>query len=153
MKKIIPLLLILVCFGIAADKDVSKERKSVVKKAESFIGTKYKYGSCEAKAGFDCTGLVYNVFGTMDIYPPRSSKNYVDLKQIDLYEAKVGDVIVFNGYQKGTDTPGHVGIISKIKSNNVYFIHSSSSRGVIESDLHQKYYIDRYLFVVNLLDD
>lgn len=124
-----------------------QEREAIVAKAQSLLGTAYRYGNCSPEQGFDCSGFVYYVFQFFNFDVPRSSKAYATLPKTCLQEAKVGDIIVFTGYKNRNKTPGHVGIISKIERNKLFFIHSSTYKGVIESELYGSHYKQRYLFV------
>ena len=61
--------------------------------------------------------------------------------------AQKGDLIFFNGRQSGTETVGHVGIVSHMQSDTIYFIHASVQSGVIVSHTKEAYYQQRLLFV------
>lgn len=127
-----------------------QEREAIIAKAQSLLGTAYRYGNCSPEKGFDCSGFVYYVFQSFNFDVPRSSKAYATLPKTSLQEAKVGDIIVFTGYKNRSKTPGHVGIISKIERNKLFFIHSSTYKGVIESELYGSHYKQRYLFVASI---
>ena len=57
---------------------------------------------------------------------------------IDKSELREGDLVFFHG--GSGDRITHVGLYLK----NNKFVHASSSRGVIVSDLTQKYYVEHY---------
>ncbi|MEP6793181.1 MAG: NlpC/P60 family protein, partial [Saprospiraceae bacterium] len=48
-------------------------KTSFTREANKYIGTPYKYGSCDRKRGFDCSGFVYTVAKAQDLDLPRSS--------------------------------------------------------------------------------
>ena len=112
--------------------------QEVLKEARAFIGTHYKYAGNNPAEGFDCSGLVYRVFKNQGIELQRSSHlqanegNHVEIKEV-----KPGDLIFFS---HSGDKINHVGIVSSIKRNHLKMIHSSSSKGVIESDVSQSDY-------------
>ena len=121
----------------------------VANTAKTYIGTPYRYGGI-TKKGIDCSGLVYNVYGTIDIDLPRSSFAMSGVGEvIDKEEAQVGDLIFFKTLNR--TRINHVGIISRIKDGIIYFIHSSSSRGVIESSLKETYYKQRIVQINRVL--
>jgi len=117
----------------------SKEAETIVKFAEKFEGTRYKYGGT-TKRGMDCSGLIYTSFKEYDVNLPRttsglkSTGNWIDLKEVN-----VGDLVFF-ATKKNSRSVNHVGIVTNIRPGNVEFIHASSSRGVMISSLAEKYW-------------
>jgi len=117
----------------------SEEAETIVKFAEKFEGTRYKYGGT-TKRGMDCSGLIYTSFKEYDVNLPRttsglkSTGNWIDLKQVN-----VGDLVFF-ATKKNSRSVNHVGIVTNIRPGNVEFIHASSSRGVMISSLAEKYW-------------
>ena len=47
-------------------------KAAITQSAEEYIGTPYRYGSCDAGKGFDCSGLVYTVAKSHHLTLPRS---------------------------------------------------------------------------------
>lgn len=125
-------------------------RESLVVYAKKFLNKPY----CSAgKAGkcFDCSGLMYKVFGDHGIkLPPSSSTQAVCGNFIHPLNAKAGDLIFFNGRRKNEEV-GHVGMIVEISDSEVFFIHSTIHAGVIISKLSEVYYKDRFMCVKNIL--
>lgn len=121
--------------------------------AEQYLGTPYRYAGKDP-SGFDCSGFVYYCFGsTLDIQTPASSSDYVDYgKLVSSEAARPGDVICFQGYRNRGNVPGHVGIITEVTPDEIYFIHSASRGGIRYDQLSQKYYHDRFLFIKRVLD-
>lgn len=112
----------------------------LIDEASKNIGVKYKYGGT-TKAGFDCSGLMYTVFNSQNIVLPRNS----------FAQSKIGTVVNQNRdqVQKGdliffkTDNSisiNHVGIVIEVNGDEIQFIHSSTSKGVIISSTKQLYY-------------
>ncbi|MBK0370675.1 C40 family peptidase [Flavobacterium agrisoli] len=150
MKKIIPLLLLLIGFTSCkssssvvteSNKSTSNSKKiisNLIRTAESNLGVKYKYAGT-TKAGFYCSGLVFTTFQSESINLPRSSFEQSKIgKVIPREEAQKGDLIFFktNGSQK----INHVGLITEIEKDDIKFIHSSTSKGVIISSITEAYY-------------
>lgn len=128
-------------------KDATK-RKRILKTAQSNLGAKY---STTNKDGFDCSGFVQHCYAAADIKIPRSSKKqYIIGQVIEDKNCTSGDIIAFTGTNHQSTHAGHVGIVSHIKSDTIYFIHASSSRGVVIDHNYSPYYQKRYLGVLNM---
>lgn len=113
---------------------------AVVEEAYSWIGTPYKYGG-ETKKGADCSGMIMAIFRDVaGLKLPRNSAAQHDYcVRISRRELEPGDLVFFTG-AKGMGNISHVGLyVGKGR-----MIHSSSSRGVIVSDLSEKYYDKHY---------
>jgi cell wall-associated NlpC family hydrolase len=110
----------------------------IVKNAKANIGSPYKLAGT-TKAGFDCSGLVYISFKNSNINLPRTS---IDMskqgRKIDTNEARKGDLIFFK--TNGSAKINHVGLIIEVDDDEIKFIHSSSSKGVIISSINEAYY-------------
>ena len=128
----------------------SKEIKSIINYAKTFEGTRYKYGGT-TKRGMDCSGLVVTAFKKEDILLPRTT---ADLSKrgdwIDVKEVKEGDLLFF-ATKKNSRKINHVGIVTKSRPGHVEFIHSTTSRGVITSNLAEKYWYLAYVQARRLL--
>lgn len=110
----------------------------IIKHAESFKGTRYKYGGT-TKRGMDCSGLVYISFQKVNISIPRTTKDlskYGDW--IDLKKVKKGDLLFF-ATKKNSRKVNHIGIVTSTK-NGIEFVHASTSKGVIVSSLSERYW-------------
>lgn len=117
--------------------------------ANSFKGTKYKYGGTTNK-GMDCSGLIYTSFKKEGILIPRVSKDIALLGvSVSLQKIRKGDLVFFFTGKK--NRINHVGLVTKVVSNEVYFIHASTSRGVIISSLSEKYYKARFIKAKRIL--
>lgn len=126
-------------------------RDSIVTYAQNFIGTPYKWGG-EATDGFDCSGFVLYVFKKFGVKLPHSSAAMGNLGKLKEKEcAETGDIILFKGTQSAGI--GHVGIVFENQTEDLIFIHSSSSRGggVKISKLSDGYYTQRFVKVVDIL--
>jgi cell wall-associated NlpC family hydrolase len=102
------------------------------------LGAKYKRGGTTPN-GFDCSGFIYTTFKEIDITLPRSSRDQAKIgTKINRSEAKKGDLIFFA--TNGKKNINHVGLITEIIGDEIKFIHSSTSLGVIISSTKEAYY-------------
>lgn len=123
------------------EKPASKADKgdAVAAYAETFVGSKYKYGGTSPKTGFDCSGLVYTVMDKFDVQMNRVSRDQATQgKVIKRSEAQAGDLVFFSRTSNGRIF--HVAIIAEVNSNGIYIVHSSSSRGVVKDNLSTSSY-------------
>ncbi|CAL67914.1 C40 family peptidase [Christiangramia forsetii] len=116
----------------------------VIRTAKKFEGTKYKYGGTDKK-GMDCSGLIYVSFLEEGISMPRTSRAMsLEGKRLYLKEVSVGDLLFFET-NKNRKVINHVGLVVEVANNEIYFIHSSTSRGVIISSLSESYWYNNFV--------
>ena len=149
MKKILIFLLLSIVFTslkststAVNNRDTKRENKYIVnhlvENATDNIGVKYKAGGT-TKSGFDCSGLVFTTFESENIKLPRSSYEQSKIgKTINIDDAQKGDLIFFKTNK--SKQINHVGLITEIKSDEIKFVHSSTSKGVIISSTKEPYY-------------
>ncbi len=123
----------------------SKKRKRIAKtnvvisSIKSYVGTPYKYGGISRK-GIDCSGLLHVAFKSGGVALPRTAKEQSKFgKNISWRGIKPGDLVFFKFKQKG-EKWWHSGVITVTEKDKIRFIHASSSRGVVESNLLSDYY-------------
>jgi len=164
LKRIILFLLVSIAFtsckstSTAVSKSSTKseskrENKALVnnliEKATDNIGVRYKAGGT-TKSGFDCSGLVYTTFESENIELPRSSYDQAKIgKVIPLNDARKGDLIFFKTNK--SRQINHVGLITEVNSDEVKFVHSSTSKGVIISSTKEPYYKNSFEQVNRIL--
>lgn len=120
--------------------------------AQTLKGVPYKYASTDPKEGLDCSGFVTYVFNHFNIEVPRTSADFATVPdEIELKQAKPGDLIFFTGTDSTSKTVGHMGIITFHSQDSTLFIHSTSGRamGVTETPL-TKGYQSRYVKTVRI---
>lgn len=162
MKKIILLLILCISFGSCNSSKGIKTKKpktnraktgtpkpsktiaSIIDYAQTFEGTRYKYGGT-TKRGMDCSGLVFTAFQKENIQLPRTTADLKNTGQwIDVKKVKEGDLLFF-ATKKNSRKVNHVGIVTKTRPGYVEFIHSTSSKGVITSNLSERYWYLAYV--------
>ena len=123
----------------------SEEIKSIIKEAEKFKGVPYKYGGMDAK-GMDCSGLLYTVYLKNAVKIPRVTTDQAEFgHEISQEEVQIGDWVFFATGKVGLIS--HVGLVSQEKPD-IIFIHASTSKGVREDRLSQKYYKERMVKII-----
>lgn len=140
MKKIVYLLASLLVmsslFGCAPKKvrvyESSQEmRNSVVELSISLIGKPYALGG-KGPEKFDCSGLIYYVFKSVNINLPLSTDKLVKVGiEVSRENLMPGDLVFFK-IQKDL----HAGIMI----NKDEFIHASKSKGVAVDSLRSFYW-------------
>ncbi|TXK27411.1 NlpC/P60 family protein [Pontibacter qinzhouensis] len=126
-------------------RDVDQNIATVIQTARSYTGTPYRWGGT-SRVGMDCSGLLCTSFESIDVKLPRTSEEQSRFgKTVRVKELKEGDLVFF-GASKNSREVTHVGMVTEvISSQEIRFIHASTSLGVIEnnffSDHYQKIFI------------
>lgn len=121
------------------NKKKRRQIDKVITTAESYLGTPYKYGG-SSKSGIDCSSLIQNSFSSAGYEIPRVSKDQSKYgKKVGWSRLRPGDLVFFRFKEKGKRWY-HSGLITKVDSEEITFIHASSSRGVVKSNLNDDYY-------------
>jgi probable lipoprotein NlpC len=140
-------IFLLLTYASCSSTRVSREKKTdmVITRARSYTGTPYKYGGSTV-LGMDCSGLLMRSFEVIDVYIPRTAAQQSKLgKKVTIDELHPGDLVFFKTLKKQGKVT-HAGLVTdNRKSGQIMFIHSSSSKGVIEVNLLSDYY--RSVFV------
>ncbi len=108
-------------------------RQALLEQHRRWEGTPYRLGGTSER-GIDCSALVQHVYrDTFDLELPRSTYEQVkEGREIDRQALKAGDLVFFR-------PPGayrHVGVYV----GDGYFLHASTSQGVIISRLDNSYW-------------
>ena len=162
MKRILPLFLLLLfitsCGSSKSTSTRSHRNKhitlrtssdkgtatNIINYAKTFKGTRYKYGGTTSK-GMDCSGLVYVAFQKENIQLPRVSRDMARRGQkTTLSKVTKGDLVFFRT-NKNSNAINHVGLVTETKGGNISFIHASSSKGVVESSLEERYWKNAFV--------
>ncbi len=129
---------------------ISVTKFAIVETAKENLGVKYKYAGT-TKAGMDCSGLVYSSFMKYDIELSRVSSDMAkEGKEVSKSKAQEGDLIFFK--TNNSRSINHVGIITENNDDELLFIHSSTSKGVIISSLNEEYYAKAFEKIKRILE-
>lgn len=116
----------------------SEKAMTIVNHALQYLGYPYVYGG-KSPSGFDCSGLVYYVFGQNGISMNRVADDQMDQGTPVSTEQLLPGDLLFWGYGSYAD---HVGIY--IGGGN--FVHASNPRGGVKiSAMSETYYARKYL--------
>jgi len=118
-------------------------KQKLLSQYASWKGTPYQYGGL-SKRGVDCSGFVQVTFkNQFTKHLPRTTEQQAKLgTSVSKSRLKAGDLVFFKtGYNKL-----HVGMAL----GNSEFMHASTSKGVIISNLDNSYWSKHYMFSVRL---
>lgn len=124
----------------SGQQKLSGNRKRLIEHAYTWIGTPYLYGGNDSR-GVDCSGFVCAVFArTTSVKLPRSSREIAEfVSKIPRDSMEPGDLVFFTS-KAGGSRINHVAIY--VGDNQI--IHSTTSRGVIVSNLDDNYWRTHY---------
>ncbi len=149
MKKIwhfiiLTLIIILSSCSAAKRTTANANQAKLETQFQLYKNTKYKFGGTDQR-GFDCSGFTLTVYkNAFNINLPRTTEAMASLgKKVSKRKLKPGDLVFFRPSRKYE----HVGIFI----GNRTFIHSSTSNGVIKSNLNNPYWKKKYRFAKRLL--
>lgn len=118
-----------------------KNRDEIVLFAKQQLGKPYVYAG-STPTGFDCSGFTSYIFSAYKVnLPRRSSDQYDQSKKVKESKVKKGDLVFFdNG-----NGVNHVGMIISEAGESPVMIHSSSSKGIIITDIRSSEYWNKRL--------
>lgn len=118
-------------------------RSELVDRASKYVGSRYRSNGSSPK-GFDCSGFTSFIFSHYGLQLERSSRNQSKVgKRIPIASVQPGDLLFFA--VKGN--VHHVGMVVKNEGNQLWMIHSSTSRGVVVEEVFGSDYWRRRLLL------
>lgn len=125
--------------GTTEDTIKPTKADEIINTALAYSGVRYKYGGTSRK-GMDCSGLLFVSFNEHAIDLPRVSHEMAgEGKRIGLGKVQKGDLLFFKTSRRGKRI-NHVGLVVSVEGDDIKFIHSTSSRGVIVSSLREGFW-------------
>lgn len=118
------------------------DNKVLYGEVSKWLGTPYKFGGTSLK-GVDCSGMVMQIYKTVYSIPLERNSAMMcekNCKRISKNSLSEGDLVFFST-SKTKSKINHVGIYLK----DGYFVHASSSKGVIISSLSESYYTRNFI--------
>lgn len=123
---------------IVSNENESYLAEQLTNSAMDYLGVRYRGGGT-TREGMDCSGLVTAVFSSFDMELPRSSNDMAKVgEKLEFKDIKRGDLVFFK--TNGRRVINHVGLVVEVVEDEIKFIHSSTSSGVIISSTKEPYY-------------
>jgi cell wall-associated NlpC family hydrolase len=105
--------------------------------ARSLQGIPYRYGGTDTK-GFDCSGYVQHVFNKEGVFVPRTAQaQFETCDMVTERQTEKGDLVFFGKSKRHID---HVGILISDSGTPLSIIHSSSSQGIVITNIEASNY-------------
>lgn len=130
-------------------KELEQMAETIVMKPElraavnQWLGTPYRLGGT-SKNAVDCSAFTMNIYSQVfnRNIPRTSDGQYIKYGRsaLDSHARREGDLVYFNTLHNGKPV-SHVGIWLDDKR----FVHASSSKGVVITDINNTYYRTRYV--------
>ncbi|MDR1007120.1 MAG: C40 family peptidase [Campylobacteraceae bacterium] len=149
MNRFLMMLSVAVLLTACAGKSLSKEFGFTIDKSDNqalysassqWLGTPYKIGGTTQK-GVDCSGFVNAIY--KEVYDRSLERNSADIylksDKIAKSDLREGDFVFFR--TNNSKSVNHIGIYLK----NGYFVHASTSKGVMVNKLNEKYYQNSFV--------
>lgn len=125
--------------GLGPSGPSTGRQRELLGALQDFMGTPYVYGGND-RSGIDCSGLVQQVYRSIGIEIPRTAGAQAEAATpVPPGDLDFGDLLFFD--TSGDGSISHVGIYI----GNGFFVHASSSRGVVRESLAHPYYSTRIL--------
>ncbi|MFN0014888.1 MAG: NlpC/P60 family protein [Saprospiraceae bacterium] len=113
-------------------------RREVVRYAEQWVGTSYKYAGSEPRTGFDCSGFTSYVLKQFKVtLSPSSSAQAKQGEAVGLNAVQPGDIVVFG---KNPSNIQHVALVVERTGKGIEVVHSTTSRGVVRENVTESAY-------------
>ncbi len=142
---------------IKPKKVCTPNRENIQKLLDAYLGKPYVWAE-EGPYAFDCSGLTYNIYGSMGMEIPRIASEQAKMgKQIAFKDLHYGDLIFFGPPSKRSKRINHVGIylgsgwfahasskerkvtITHFKKEPIYYRRIKVCKRYLSIDEHKKY--------------
>ena len=137
--------LIIIEEEIDSDVKLSKADK-VVDAARKQLGTPHILKNPKKKPATDCSGMTCTSYSTVGISLPRTTTGQAEMgKFVSKKNLQKGDLVFFSS-KKNNGRISHVGLISRVEEDgSIYFIHTSTSRGVVEDNFYMEHWQENFV--------
>ncbi|MBN1560088.1 C40 family peptidase [candidate division KSB1 bacterium] len=121
---------------VSFNEEILQKMKDEIKK---FYGAPYRWGG-DSSQGTDCSGLIVTIYkNSANITLPHNTQEiFARSKKIYKMDLLFGDLVFFSSHGR---QPTHMGLYL----TKGYFVHASSTKGVILSKLSDRYYASQFI--------
>ena len=120
----------------AEELEYYEDRSKVIETARKEIGDAYQYAG-NGPEKWDCSGLSNHAYQAASISLKRVSSDIAKMsKGVDLKTSQPGDLIFF----EKDGRVFHVSIITERNQKELWVVHSTTSRGVVEEEIMNSSY-------------
>jgi murein DD-endopeptidase / murein LD-carboxypeptidase len=123
---------------------------SIIETALDYLGVPHCMGG-KTRSCMDCSGLLLTVFAAHGINLPHNSEEQARYGTIvfETDQLKKGDLVFFTRSYRTNRFITHSGIYA----GNNEFIHTSSSRGVTVTSIHDRWWNEKFVFGTRIFDN
>lgn len=132
-------------------KESQLKAEKVVEAARQQLGTPHILKNPKNKTATDCSGMTCKSYSVIDVKLPPTTTGQAEMgKFVPKNELQKGDLVFFTS-KKNNGRVSHVGLISRIEDGKTFFIHTSTSRGVVEDDFYMQHWQDNFVTARRIL--
>ncbi|WP_375561073.1 C40 family peptidase [Bernardetia sp. OM2101] len=133
-------------------KESQVKAEKVVDAARQQLGTPHILKNPRKKTATDCSGMTCKSYSTVGINLPRTTTGQAEMgKFVPKNDLQKGDLVFFTS-KKNNRRISHVGLVSRVEEDGrIYFIHTSTSRGVVEDDFYMQHWQDNFVTARRIL--
>ena len=121
-------------------KGFESKAQQVVDAARKQLGTPHLDQNPQRKPAVDCSGMTCKSYSTVGINLPRTTTGQAETGKFVPKKALQKGDLVFFASKKGHTGISHVGLVSRVEDGQTFFIHTSTSRGVVEDDFYMEHW-------------
>ncbi len=121
-------------------KEFESKAEQVVDAAREQLGTPHLDQNPERKPAVDCSGMTCKSYSIVGVKLPPTTTGQAEMgKFVPKKDLQKGDLVFFSS-KKGIKGISHVGLVSRVEDGQTFFIHTSTSRGVVEDDFYMEHW-------------
>lgn len=132
-------------------KESQEKADLVVEAARKQLGTPHLLKNPKNQPATDCSGMTCKSYAAVNVNLPPTTTGQAEMgKFVPKNELQKGDLVFFSS-KKNNGRISHVGLISRVENGKTFFIHTSTSRGVVEDDFYMQHWQDNFVTARRIL--